>query len=223
MEYNRNEVYSGDVEQTAYNESFHKVLRLFTISVLVAFIGTAVGTQLPPALFLPLVIVEVVMLIAAMFMRKRRIGYGFLFTFVFISGITIYPAIAYYVSSGGAGMVNTAFILTVIIYASLTYYAYKSQRDFSFLGGFLMIGIIALIGFSLVGLFLPGLHSGPLGLGIAFGGVLIFSGFVLYDVSQYKHGVPEDMIPTAVLGLYLNFINLFLYLLRLLNILNSDD
>lgn len=220
----RNEVYPSEVEHASYNESFHKVLRLFTISILIAFIGTAVGTTLPPSLFLPLMIVEMIMIVSAFFLRKRKaIGYGFLFTFVFVSGITLYPAIHHYVAQGGAALVHTAFILTIIIYAALTFYAYKSQHDFSFLGGFLLIGIIALIGFSIVGLFLPGLYSGPLGLGIAFAGVLIFSGYILYDVSQYKHGVPEEMIPLAVLSLYLNFINLFLYLLRLLSILRSND
>jgi FtsH-binding integral membrane protein len=53
---------------------------------------------------------------------------------------------------------------------------------------------------------------------LAAGGVLIFSGFILYDISQYRQGLTNEAIPLAVLNLYLDFINLFLSLLRLLGI-----
>jgi len=199
-----------------YNASFHKLMRMFTLSILISFIGTVVGTQVPPALFLPLIILEFAMLIGAFFIRrsKRSIGYLFVYAFTFLSGVTLYPVIANYASVGGAKMVNSAFIVTTVIFAGLTAYAYFSKRDFSFLGGMLMVGLLTLIGFSLVGLFVGG-FSGPLGLGIAVVGVLVFSGFILYDISQYKHGLPDEAIPLAVLSLYLNFINLFLYVLRL--------
>lgn len=220
----QNQTLTGQAEQT-YNGSFHKLMRMFTLSLLVAFIGTAVGMAfLPPWMILPLVVVELGMLIAAMFVRRkgRAIGYGFLFTFVFISGMTLFPTIQYYTNVGGQGLINTAFILTVAIFAGLSVYAYYSQRDFSFLRGFLMVGIFALIGFAIVGIFVPAMNTGTLGLTIGFFGVLVFSGFILYDISQYKHGVPDEMIPLAVLNLYLSFINLFLYLLQILGILSDD-
>lgn len=201
-----------------YNTSFHKLLRMFTLSILVSFIGTYVGMEyVPPGWIIPLVVVEFIMLISAFFIRrnKKAVGFGFVYTFCFISGITIFPAIQYYANVGGASLVNTAFLLTVVIFGGLTLYAYYSNRDFSFLRGFLMVGLFTLIGFGLVELFTGG-FGGTLGLGISVMGVLIFSGFILYDISQYKHGIAEEMIPLAVLSLYLNFINLFLYLLRLL-------
>lgn len=214
---------SGE-HQSTYNAPFHKLLRMFTLSILVSFIGSFVGMFIPPALFLPLIIVELVMLVAAFFIRRKgkSIGYGFVFTFCLISGITVFPSISYYTSVGGPSLVTTAFLLTGIIFGGLTAYAYYSKRDFSFLGGFLTVGILVLIGFSLIGLFTGG-FGGTLGLMIAAFGVIIFSGFILYDISQYKHGLPDEEIPLAVLNLYLNFINLFLYLLRLLGILSSDD
>lgn len=225
MDMEQRQPYSGtDDQSTYYNAPFHKLLRMFTVSVLISFVGTFVGMYVPPALFIPLVIVELIMLVAAFFIRRKgkAVGYGFVFTFCFISGITIFPAIAHYTSIGGTWLVSTAFLLTGIIFAGLTAYAYYSKRDFSFLGGFLTVGILVLIGFSLIGLFTGG-FGGTLGLMIAAFGVLIFSGFILYDISQYKHGVPDEEIPLAVLSLYLSFINLFLYLLRLLGILSSDD
>lgn len=220
----QNHTMTGQAEQS-YNHSFHKLMRMFTISLLVAFLGTAFGmTFLPPWLVLPLVVVEIGMLVASIFIRRRGkpIGYGFVFTFVFISGITLFPAIQHYTAIGGQGLINSAFILTVAIFAGLSLYAYYSKRDFSFLRGFLMMGIFALIGFSIIGIFVPGMSTGTLGLTIGFFGVLVFSGFILYDISQYRHGVADEMIPLAVLGLYLNFINLFLYLLQILGILSDD-
>lgn len=208
-----------EMEDT-YNTSFHKLMRMFTLSIFISFIGTWAGMNyVPPAFILPLVVVEFIMLIAAFFIRRKGkpIGYGFVYSFCFISGITLFPAIVYYAAIGGSSLIQTAFILTVIIFGGLTLYAYYSKRDFSFLRGFLMVGILTLIGFSLVGMFIGG-FGGSLGTGIAILGVLVFSGFILYDISQYKHGLADDMIPLAVLSLYLNFINLFLYLLRLLGL-----
>lgn len=228
MAFQRNQAipYQGDA--TAAISPFQKVMRMFTISVLVSFIGTLVGSMMPQelfaAIFLPLVIAQVVMIIAAFFMARKgkAVGYGFVFSFCFITGLTLYAVIGAYAAAGAGALVNLAFLLTVGIFAGLTAYAYYSKRDFSFLGGFLMVGIIALIVLSLVGMFIPALHSGPLGLIISFAGIMIFSGFILYDVSQYKNGVPEQYMPLAVLSLYLTFINLFLYILQFLGILSDD-
>jgi len=207
-----------------YNAPFHKLMRMFAISVLVSFIGTAVGLAwLPPALVPPLVIVELGMLVAAFFIRRREkpIGYTFLFAFCFISGVTVFPAVQHYMGIGGSALIIQAFALTTAIFAGLSVYAYYSKRDFSFLRGFLTVGLLALIGLAIIGLFAD-VYGGPLGLAIAFAGIMIFSGFVLYDIAQYRHGVTDEMIPLAVLGLYLTFINLFLYVLRFIGILSDD-
>ncbi|ANE48670.1 membrane protein [Paenibacillus swuensis] len=199
---------------------------MFTISILVSFAGTWVGVEFVPAwMVLPLVVVELIMLFSAFMLRRSRnraIGYGFVYAFSFISGITIFPSVSYYANVGGSSLITSSFLLTGIIFAGLTAYAYNSKRDFSWLGGMLMVGLLTLIGLSIIGLFVGG-FSGPLGLGIAGLGIMIFSGFILYDISQYRHGLSEEEIPFAVLSLYLNFINLFLYILRFFGILSSDD
>jgi FtsH-binding integral membrane protein len=208
-----------------YEESnFPKILRMFAISLLVSAIGSLVGTTIvPPEWILPLVVVEILMLVGAFFVRRRgtAIGFTFTFAFVFISGITLGPVLQYYAMNGGAALVNTAFILTAVIFTSLAGYAYVSKRDFSFLGGFLFAGLIAIILLQVIGLFIP--LGSTMQLFIASAGILLFSGYVLYDISNYKYGIADEDVPLAVLNLYLDFINLFLYLLRFLNILNSDD
>jgi FtsH-binding integral membrane protein len=210
-------------EAAAYNTSFHKLMKMFTYSVLISFIGTAFGSTLPVAVFLPLIVVELGMIIASFFIQRRgkAIGYGFVYIFTFISGITIYPVVANYAGVHGAGLVLQAFIITVAMFAGLTLYGYYSKRDFSFMRGFLMVGLIALLGLGILQIFV-GSFGGAFGLLIAFGGIMIFSGFILYEINQYRNGLEDKMIPLATLSLYLSFINLFLYVLRFLGILSDD-
>ncbi|MEX2414718.1 MAG: Bax inhibitor-1/YccA family protein [Paenibacillaceae bacterium] len=221
MDLQQKQTYVG--EAVDYNASFHKLMRMFTLSVLISFLGTALGSTLPVAIFLPLIIVELVMMVSAFFIQRRgkAIGYGFVYAFCLISGITIYPVVANYAGQFGAQMVMQAFILTGAMFAGLSLYGYYSKRDFSFLRGFLMVGLIALIGVGIIQMFAGG-FGGPLGLVISFAGIMIFSGFILYDISNYRHGLEDKMIPLAVLSLYLSFVNLFLYVLRFLGILQDD-
>ena len=77
-------------------EFLPSVIRTFALSLAIAFVGTMAGTFVPPALFLPLAILEFVLLMIALFFRRRKaISYTFLYVFTFISGITLYPIVSY--------------------------------------------------------------------------------------------------------------------------------
>ena len=74
---------------------------------------------------------------------------------------------------------------------------------------------------SLVGLFI---HATVLQITVTVGGLFIFSGYVLYDVQLMRSGLlTEEDVPMMVLNLFLDFINLFLYILRMLGFLASND
>ncbi|CAN7411791.1 MULTISPECIES: Bax inhibitor-1/YccA family protein [Paenibacillus] len=195
--------------------SFAHVLQTFAISLLVSFLGTLIGAMVvPPSMVMLFVIAEVAMLVAAIVIRIRgkNIGYGFLYAFTAISGVTLYPVIMAYGGQLGASVVSGAFFATAAIFGSLAFYAHRSQRDFSFLGGFLFAGTIGLVLMSVLGMFL---HFGSMmNLVWSMVGILIFSGWVLYDVAQYRNGVAAEAVPLAALNIYLDFINLFLYILR---------
>jgi len=201
----------------------NRVLPMFFVSLLFAVLGTIVGTQVPPALFLPLMVIQFVMILAAMFLRKRRVGYTFLYLFTFISGIVFYPVLTYYLGAIGGNMVMAAFGVTTMAYGAAALYAWKSKADFSFLGAFLMVGLVAILGMIVWNFFFP-LGSSAM-MFMALLGIFVFIGFTLYDVSRIaRHGVPEELVPMVVLGLYLNFINLFHFVLQLFGInLGSDD
>ncbi|RDI39993.1 Bax inhibitor-1/YccA family protein [Falsibacillus pallidus] len=199
------------------------VLRAFAISLAFATLGLCAGVFVPPALFMPLAIVEVGMLLVAFFLRRKKaISYTFLYVFTFISGVTTYPIIAYYLATMGANLVLQAVGTTVVVFGGLAIYASKTKRDLSFLGGFLFAALLALVVLGLFNIFWP--LSSTAMLVYSFIGVLVFSGYVLFDFNRMKHYSisPED-VPLMALNLYLDFINLLLSILRIFGILNSRD
>jgi FtsH-binding integral membrane protein len=209
--------------QQATNEFMPSVLRTFAFSLGFSFLGTLAGQFVPTGLFLPLAILEFVMLIAAFFLRKRKaVSYSFLYIFTFISGITLYPIIAHYLATVGANTVILAFATTTTVFTGIAIYAAKSKRNFSFLGGFLLAALLALVGISIFNIFWPLSTMGM--LAYSFIGVLVFSGYILFDFSRMKHyGVSAEDVPLMALSLYLDFINLFLDIQRIFGILSKND
>ncbi|WLR42747.1 Bax inhibitor-1/YccA family protein [Bacillus carboniphilus] len=207
-----------------------KVLPTFFMTLLVSFLGMVIGMlYVPAALASGIgVIIIVILIITAIIKRKSagpfgfRIPLPFLFIFTFLMGLSIYPTVGYYLSTVGANVVLTAFGVTAFVFGSLFIYAYTTKRDFSFLGGMLFIGLISLIVLSIIGVFF--IKSETFHLAMAWVGVLLFSGYVLYDVSMMKnHLVDEKDVPAAVLNLYIDFINLFLDILRIIASFVSKD
>ena len=115
-----------------------------------------------------------------------------------------------------------AFFATAAGFGALSLYGYTTKRDLSAFGTFLMVGLVGLIVASLINLFV---QSGPLGLVISLVGVLLFAGLTAYDTQRTKSlyfqvaGYGPEMVGKAVvmsaLSLYLDFINMFLFILRL--------
>ncbi|WP_442598036.1 Bax inhibitor-1/YccA family protein [Neobacillus sp. D3-1R] len=210
------------VQQTA-TEYLPSVLRAFALSLAIAVIGMMVGVFVPPALFLPLVLLEFGMLLFAFFMRKRKaISYTFLYSFTFVSGITTYPIVSHYLATVGANVVLMALGTTTVVFTGLAIYATTTKRDLSFLGGLLIAALLALIAISIFNIFWPLSSTGM--LAFSFIGVLVFSGYVLFDFNRMKHyGVSAEEVPLMALNLYLDFLNLFISLLRIFGILSSDD
>ncbi|HEV2761614.1 MAG TPA: Bax inhibitor-1/YccA family protein [Pyrinomonadaceae bacterium] len=136
-----------------------------------------------------------------------------LFGFTTMTGVIISPAIYIY------GQMNPASIwqaagLTVGIFGGLTAYVFVSKKDFSFMRGMLMTGLIVVLLAVVLNLFL-GLSA--LSFAIAAVALLLFSGFVLYDTSNIIRRYPTNEYVAGALDLYLDAFNIFMALLRLLN------
>jgi FtsH-binding integral membrane protein len=120
--------------------------------------------------------------------------------------------------------IATTFLVTSIAFAGLSLYGYTTKRDLSGMGTFLMMGLIGLIVASIVNIFLA---SSALQFAISVIGVLIFAGLTAYDTQSIKseyiahaqHGDADWMGKSAIMGalrLYLDFINMFMFLLQFL-------
>ena len=113
-----------------------------------------------------------------------------------------------------ASPVRDAFLLATMAFVGLSTYAHLSRKDFSFLAGFVSMGLWVVIGAGILNLFLG---SSAFSLAIASVGVLLFGAYILFDTSRIRRD-PSNADPIgAAIQLYLNFLNLFLFLLRLLS------
>lgn len=113
-----------------------------------------------------------------------------------------------------------SFFATAAAFGGLSLYGYTTKRDLSAFGTFLIMGLVGLIVASVLNLFF---HSGPLALVISILGVLIFAGLTAFDTqrtkSLYAHvagtSAEQQVVIMSALNLYLDFINMFLFILRL--------
>lgn len=152
-------------------------------------------------------------LMAAQAMRDRfpaNIGLTLLFTFA--EGVFLAPFLLF-MEQRQPGVIAQTALLTGSTFAVLTGYAWVSRRDFSAWGGFLTVGVWVLLGTMLLNLFFK--NAGAQ-LWIAAVGTLIFSGLLVFDTWRLRtvYG-PDDYVPAAV-AIYLDLLNLFLFLLRIL-------
>ena len=205
--------YSADVRA----DFIRKVYSLFFLSLLVT---VGVGALVAPyagaimGLFPVLMIAGIVCIIALSFARRVPFwNVALLYLYSAIQGAVFGPLLTYY-DARFPGIAMQAGTITVAVFGSLTAYVFMSKKDFSFLGGMLFVGLIGLLVAGIVMFFV---HAAWASTVYSLFGVLIFSGFVLYDTSQIMQRMaPEDAVMGAV-ALYLDFINLFMFILRLLS------
>lgn len=149
------------------------------------------------------------------------VALGLFFAYALLNGLMLGVIVAAYSSEGAAGSsgVVTAFLGASAIFAGAALYGAVTKRDLTSLGGILFMGLIGLLVVMLVQMFLfPG--SGPLNLAIGVVGVLIFTGLTAWDVQRIKDGKMgnlnrESASVMGALMLYLDFVNLFLMMLRI--------
>jgi modulator of FtsH protease len=205
--------------------SRNKVLRntyfLLALSLIPTVIGAALGTNmnfawaaLHPVMF---GVGSLVLMLGLMFgvsaARNSSLGVVLLLGFTFVMGVLLGPIlqVALKMSNGGQ-IVGLAAGGTSAIFFVLAGIASSTKRDFSFLGKFLMVGIVLLIVASLANLFF---QIPAFALALSGVAVLLFSGFLLFDVSRIVNGGETNYI-MATLSIYLDIYNLFINLLNIL-------
>jgi modulator of FtsH protease len=207
-------------------EERNRVLRntywLLALTMLPTIGGAFAGIQLDLArvfaaypIAAPLVMfgVMILSLFVVTALRNSVAGVFALFGFTFIAGLALTPILTYAAGfSNGGQLVALAGGMTAAIFFSLAAFATVTKRDFSFMGKFLFIGLILLIVASLANLFF---QIPALSLTISAVAVLLFSAYILFDVSRIVNGGETNYV-MATLSLFLDIYNLFVSLLNLL-------
>ena len=147
-------------------------------------------------------------------------GIGVVFAITGLLGFGLGPMLdAYLKLPNGSEIVMTALGGTGTIFLGLSAYALTTRRDFSFMGGFLLVGMLVVLGASLLNIF----FAQPVAtLAISAAVVMLMSGFILFDTSRMVNGGETNYVVMTV-SLYLNIFNLFTSLLQLLGIMRSED
>jgi FtsH-binding integral membrane protein len=188
-------------------------------SILVTIGGAAFGLSQPSLMetvvrhpFLTFLLALAPLLMATRVRQTFPANLGFVFLFTFIEGVWISPLVFMY-ERMQPGIATQAAYLTIGTFGVLTAYAFVSRRDFSAWGGFFVTGLWVLIGTSLLNLFF---HNETASLWIAAAGMLVFSGLLLFDTWRLRNVYgPNDYVQAAV-AIYLDLLNMFLFMLRLL-------
>ncbi|KPJ95764.1 MAG: hypothetical protein AMJ53_02065 [Gammaproteobacteria bacterium SG8_11] len=152
--------------------------------------------------------------------RNSSLGLVFVFALTGFMGYTLGPILnAYMALPNGSQVVMTAMGATGAIFLSLSGYALTTRKDFSFMGGFLMVGILVafLAGLGAVFFEMPGLS-----LAVSSMFVLLMAGLILYETSNIIHGGETNYI-MATVTLFVAIFNLFTSLLHLLGFMNGEE
>lgn len=146
-------------------------------------------------------------------------GIAVVFAITGLLGLGLGPILNNYLQmANGSQLIMTSLGGTGIIFLALSGYALTTRRDFSFMGGMLVVGMVLVLITMLANMFM---QIPALSLALSAAIILIMSGFILYDTSRIINGGEKNYI-MATVGLYLSIYNIFVNLLMLLGILSDD-
>ncbi len=192
-----------------------KVFGLLAFCLAFAAVGGAVGYRLDSRWIIPLFLVQLGLTFAVQAVREKDgINIAVLYACTFVSGMFLGPIIASYVNAGFGTAVLQAAAITGVMTVGLSAYALTTKRDFSGIRPFLFIALLGLLAASLVNIFVGGTVMYTI---ISWGGAMLFSVLLVADVNRTRY--MADTMGNAVvitLGIYLDIINLFLFVLRII-------
>lgn len=211
----------------AANKVLRNTYMLLGLSMIPTVIGAVIGINLNFAFMAQSPIMGFILMLAVMFglfwgiskNRDNGLGVVLMLALTFFMGLMLGPILQVALHlKNGAQLVGIAAGGTGVIFFSLATIATVTKKDFSFMGKFLFIGLILLIVASLANMFF---QIPVMQLTISAIAVLIFSGFILFDVSRVVTGGETNYV-MATLAIYLDIYNLFVNLLSLLMALSGE-
>ena len=187
-------------------------------SALTAGISMAIGLSQGMALVLMLVGFGLLFVVNKTADSSK--GLVAIFAFTGVMGASIGPMLNHYLAMpNGPQLVMQALGGTAVVFFGLSAYALTTRKDFSFMGGFLMVGLLVAVVAMIANIFLA---IPALSLALSAAIVMIMSGLILFDTSRIVNGGETNYI-RATVSLYLNIYNLFIHMLSLLTAFGGDD
>lgn len=219
------------------NNSFNPMSKIFkhlAISILFMFIGFMFGKMFLPVEFVYIankiiLIFSVFLLILAIFSKKQIIPRSFpmifVYIFTFIDGVIMYPILNYYLLDLGTEFFIGILLSTTLLFTVLSMISSKSNAGhFLPMGKILFVGLIVSLLLTIFNIFIG---SNIISMGLSILGLVVFSGYVLYDVSLINYEIMYGNLNTTndlsihVLNLYLDFINILLDMLNIASKIND--
>ncbi len=193
------------------------------LSMTLAFSALTAGVSMALNLPHPGIVVTLIGYFGLLFgitkMRNSGWGVALVFALTGFMGYTLGPIISHYLSlPNGAQTVMMAMGGTAAIFIGLSAYAVTTRKDFSYMGGFLMVGVLLafLAGLAAIFFSIPALS-----LTVAAAVVLLMSGMILFETSNIIHGGETNYV-MATVSLFVSIFNLFTSLLQLLGFIDSE-
>jgi modulator of FtsH protease len=217
-------VYGGGVRESALatNKVLKNTYMLLSATLIFSAVMAAVGMVAGMPFINP--IVTLVGYFGLLFLthkfRNSAIGLLCVFALTGFMGLTLGPLLSVYVTAvpNGGELVLTSLATTGLIFLALSAYVLTTRKDMSFMGGFLMVGLIGLLGVIVIGLFID---LSAFQMAISAGVVLLMAGMILYQTSAIIHGGETNYI-LATVSLYVSLYNIFVNLLMLFG-MSGDD
>ncbi len=208
-------VRTGEERATLVRRTYSLVL----VSVLVTMVGASFGLSQPRLMLAvsqhPFIAFFCSLAPLLMATRKKAefpMNIGLVLLFNFVMGVIISPALFFY-GRQQPGLIGQAAVLTLGAFGILTLYAFVSRRDFSAWGSFLIVGLWVLILTSILNYFVG---SGTADLWLASVAVLLFSGLLVFDTWRLRNFYGPDEYVGAAVQIYLDLLNMFMAVLRVL-------
>jgi len=209
---------AGELETNKVLRNTYALLSMTLVfSAIMAYVGVVTQVGFGAALIANIIAIALLWFVLPRTANSGA-GIGVVFAFTGLLGFGLGPLLSYYLAVNPS-IVMTAMGGTGVIFLGLSGYALSTRKDFSFMGAFLMVGFLVILGAALLNIFL---EMPALFLAVNAGVVLIMSGFILYQTSAIIHGGERNYI-MATAGIFLSILNLFTALLHLLGALSGDD
>lgn len=175
----------------------------------------------------PFIYLAVIFGISFVLHKTANSAMGLVVTFAFTGFLGFYagPIVNHYTANFGGQIVIQALALTGLIFFALSGYVLTTKKDFTFMRGFLFVGLMVAVVISigyLIASYFFGVHISGLSLALSAFFVLLMSGFILYDTSSIMRGEQTNYI-IATVSMYMNIYILFMHLLNLLAAFSGDD